>query len=74
MVVNGLQARISAALSRSAPQVGRTGAATVGSRGGCPVPEPRRSAGLRVRAYEVRETVGGVCRRSVLLVPVGGRR
>lgn len=66
-MISDLQQRISAALSRNAPQVARPGGRVCGSTAAARVP-----SGPRVRAYEVRETCGGVVRRSVVLVSAGG--
>lgn len=72
-----LRERISAVLSRSAPQVGRTGTGARGSRASVPWAAamdlahemlPRRASGPRVRAYEVRECCGGVVRTETVLV------
>lgn len=76
-MITDLQQRISAMLSRSAPQVGTAGAGAVGSRTGGPCSaamdaehemRPRRASGPRVRAYEVRECCGGVVRTETMLV------
>ena len=67
-MISDLQQRISAVLSRSAPQVGTTGGRAVGSRAAGPCSAAadlehelrlRRPQGPRVRAYEVRECCGG---------------
>ena len=81
-MISDLQQRISAVLSRSAPQVGTTGAGAVGSRtsGPCSATADlehelrlRRPQGPRVRAYEVRECCGGEVRRETVFVRVAGR-
>lgn len=66
-MISDLQQRISAALSRNTPQVVRPASRVCGSATAGRVP-----SGPRVRVYEVRETCGGVVRRSVVLVSAGG--
>lgn len=72
-----LQQRISAVLSRSAPQVGTAGAGAVGSRASGPCSAAmdldhelrlRRASGPRLRAYEVRECCGSVVRTGTVFV------
>ena len=79
-MISDLQQRISAVLSRSAPQVGTTGGRAVGSRAAGPCSADlehelrlRRPQGPRVRAYEVRECCGGEVRREMVFVRVAGR-
>lgn len=77
-----LRERISGLLSRSAAQVGTSGAGAAGSRASGPCSAAldldhelrlRRPQGPCVRAYEVRECCGGQVRRETVLLRVAGR-
>lgn len=81
-MMTDLQQRISAVLSRSAPQVGTTGGCAVGSRAAGPCSAamdlehamvPQRPSAPRVRAYVVRECCGGVSRSETVFVRLAGR-